>query len=160
MSHRPYLLCGRCSRPCLSVDRHGVPVGLTRSAFGDIMPLYCPQCGVEHIEWTHSAPYDHRGRHVSGPVLVATAFEDETEITSPKSASQEDNLSTTQEDSLSEEVCIVCGLCSRRVLRVGADGRAVAFERSAYGKPLPLTCPSCGVAHTDWTFSHVKPLPL
>jgi len=153
----------------MSVDKDGQPVGLTLSAFGDVLPLWCPQCDREHTEWTHSAPYGAKGLHVSGALLnpmpssqhepIAIA----SQVPSPPVFAPRPSVLRLDAEALSlrdNECCVVCGLCDRRVLRVGADDKGLALERSAYGHPIPLLCPSCLVSHTDWKVATVKPLPL
>eukprot|EP00760_Papus_ankaliazontas_P020157 PhM_4_TR18207/c0_g1_i1/m.71615 len=159
----PYLVCCRCSRPSLSVDVEGNPVGLTVSAFGDVLPLYCPGCDDEHTDYEPSKLFDVQGQHMAfkGDAELDDAdYEPEPTPLLSGGAGTNELLSSTELNFLSSHVCVVCGPCGRQVLRVGADGGGLVLERSAYGQPLPLTCPSCHLTHTDWTVSTVVPMTL
>eukprot|EP00759_Apiculatamorpha_spiralis_P032381 PhF_6_TR3382/c0_g1_i1/m.4834 len=181
----PYLLCLRCKRPSINVDANGVDIGLTKSAFGTILPLHCPGCEVEHTEWSSSPAYDPYGKHMSQDLqhLVEEGYR---RIVESGAATDEDNAleslegrtynlgdlqggsgvlvegdadtnSPTAAIVLKTEACVVCGLCGRRVLRIGFDGTVIPLEVSAFGEIIPLTCPECKNAHAEWTPDVMKP---
>jgi hypothetical protein len=43
--------CKRCQRRLMRLDSFGQVVPLETDAYGNIVPLYCPGCRVDHSEW-------------------------------------------------------------------------------------------------------------
>lgn len=57
--------CGLCGYHLLSMDQFGKPLPLSRSAYGEILPICCPRCQLEHTGWEASTPFDALGEHVN-----------------------------------------------------------------------------------------------
>lgn len=44
-----------------------------------------------------------------------------------------------------------CNHCGYLMLAMNQHGVPIPLDADAYGDPLPLTCPRCGVRHTNWS---------
>ncbi|CAD2220463.1 hypothetical protein ADEAN_000798500 [Angomonas deanei] len=47
------------------MDANGAPIPFSVSAFGEPLPLQCPQCLVEHTNWKQTVPFNKYGDHVN-----------------------------------------------------------------------------------------------
>lgn len=57
--------CGICGYHVLAMDQDGSPLPLSRSAYGELLPIRCPRCEMEHTSWEQAIPFDKHGDHVN-----------------------------------------------------------------------------------------------
>lgn len=57
--------CGCCGYHVLAMDQDGRPLPLSRGAYGELLPIRCPQCEMEHTSWEQAIPFDKHGDHVN-----------------------------------------------------------------------------------------------
>eukprot|EP00796_Vickermania_ingenoplastis_P012038 gene12038-8291_t len=57
--------CGVCGYHVLAMDQNGNPLPLSRGAYGELLPIRCPQCEMEHTSWEQAVPFDKHGDHVN-----------------------------------------------------------------------------------------------
>lgn len=64
--------CDVCGYHMLAMDHRGQPLPLERGPRGDLLPVFCSRCGIDHTDWTPATPFDTLGDHAN----VKAAFSD------------------------------------------------------------------------------------
>ncbi|KEG13610.1 hypothetical protein DQ04_00901120 [Trypanosoma grayi] len=57
--------CGMCGYHVLAMDHEGKPLPLSVSSFGQVLPMSCPRCLLEHTSWEQAVPFDEHGDHAN-----------------------------------------------------------------------------------------------
>ncbi|EKG02191.1 hypothetical protein TCSYLVIO_006791 [Trypanosoma cruzi] len=57
--------CGMCGYHVLAMDQNGKPLPLSVSSFGQVLPMSCPRCQLEHTSWEQAVPFDEYGDHAN-----------------------------------------------------------------------------------------------
>ncbi|KAG8348685.1 hypothetical protein TRVL_00467 [Trypanosoma vivax] len=57
--------CGMCGYHVLAMDHEGNPLPLSESSFGEVLPMSCPRCLLEHTDWQQSIPFDEYDNHAN-----------------------------------------------------------------------------------------------
>ncbi|ORC84322.1 uncharacterized protein TM35_000461410 [Trypanosoma theileri] len=57
--------CGMCGYHVLAMDQEGNPLPLSVSPFGEVLPMSCPRCLLEHTSWEQAVPFDEHGDHTN-----------------------------------------------------------------------------------------------
>ncbi|KAH9586229.1 hypothetical protein LSM04_001413 [Trypanosoma melophagium] len=57
--------CGMCGYHVLAMDQEGNPLPLSVSPFGEVVPMSCPRCLLEHTSWEQAVPFDQHGDHAN-----------------------------------------------------------------------------------------------
>ncbi|RNF26074.1 uncharacterized protein Tco025E_01703 [Trypanosoma conorhini] len=57
--------CGMCGYHVLAMDQEGRPLPLSVSSFGEVLPMTCPRCLLEHTSWEQAVPFDEYGDHAN-----------------------------------------------------------------------------------------------
>lgn len=47
------------------MDQFGRPLPLSRGAYGEVIPIGCPRCQLEHTGWDAASPFDSLGEHAN-----------------------------------------------------------------------------------------------
>jgi hypothetical protein len=170
--------CDVCSYRMLAMDHRGAPLPLERGPRGEVLPVFCSRCGIEHSDWTPVSPFDSLGDHAN----VRGAFSDKIKSGVPMESEKDvrrivaDSVPAiaqlqkvyAQPDALTRKEdrpndTYACGRCGRRLLRIDANGHTVPLDVDTRGRLVPLECPGCHETHADWIvaslFTRVKPPP-
>ncbi|ESL10533.1 hypothetical protein TRSC58_01734 [Trypanosoma rangeli SC58] len=54
-----------CGYHVLAMDQDGRPLPLSVSSFGQVLPMTCPRCLLEHTSWEQAVPFDEYGDHAN-----------------------------------------------------------------------------------------------
>ena len=160
--------CGKCRYCLLSIDQIGDFIPPERGPDGDILPIQCPSCLQIHGDW--SAAISTRNYPASLPYNAKHVPTDQLSTFYKRQLEPDDNLGhllipTDAFYPLSHEVFPVkaepngfyCGKCNRGLLRIDAHGKLLRLEDNAFGDILPMLCPGCQHAHTEWSPGVIKP---
>ncbi|CAJ1006156.1 hypothetical protein Q4I28_001472 [Leishmania naiffi] len=66
--------CTLCGYHVLAMDQDGTPLPFTISAFGNVLPMTCPRCKLNHTSWQPSTPFSENGDHRNLPTALSNRY--------------------------------------------------------------------------------------